>query len=54
MGGGLKGIAGMTTFTLTNGGTVLHHIQFIRLDSGKTMADLDAGRMQGRGILVPG
>ena len=34
--------AGMTTFTLTNGGTVLHHIQFVRLDSGKTMADLEA------------
>ncbi len=34
--------AGMTTFTLTNGGTTFHHIQFIRLDSGKTLADLQA------------
>jgi hypothetical protein len=34
--------AGMTTVTLTNGGKNLHHVQFIRLDSGKTIADLQA------------
>jgi hypothetical protein len=34
--------SGMTTFTLTNGGKNLHHIQFVRLDSGKTIADLQA------------
>jgi hypothetical protein len=32
--------AGVTTFTLTNGGQTFHHVQFVRLDSGKTVADL--------------
>lgn len=34
--------AGMTAFTLTNGGKTFHHVQFVRLDSGKTVADLEA------------
>jgi hypothetical protein len=34
--------AGMTTFTLENGGQTFHHVQFVRLDSGKTVADLEA------------
>jgi hypothetical protein len=32
--------AGMTTFRLINDGAVPHHITLIRLDSGKTVADL--------------
>jgi hypothetical protein len=32
--------AGMTTFHLINDGKVLHHINIIRIDSGKTLADL--------------
>lgn len=35
-------MAGVTTFTLTNGGKTFHHVQFVRLDSGKTVADLEA------------
>jgi uncharacterized cupredoxin-like copper-binding protein len=34
--------AGVTTFTLENGGQTFHHVQFVRLDSGKTVADLEA------------
>ncbi len=33
--------AGMTTFRLLNDGQALHHVQIVRLDSGKTMADLE-------------
>jgi len=33
--------AGMTTFTLTNGGKTFHHVQFVRLDSGRTLADFE-------------
>ncbi|MDQ6830758.1 MAG: cupredoxin domain-containing protein [Gemmatimonadota bacterium] len=31
--------AGMTTFRMINDGPGLHHVQFVRLDSGKTAAD---------------
>src|SRR3954466_6176389 len=31
--------AGLTTFNLVNDGTALHHVQLVRLDSGKTAAD---------------
>ena len=34
--------AGLTTFHLVNEGPGLHHVQLVRLDSGKTIADLDA------------
>jgi hypothetical protein len=34
--------AGMTTFRLINDGPGFHHMQIIRLDSGKTMADFEA------------
>ncbi len=34
--------AGMTTFDLVNDGHTLHHLAIVRLDSGKTMADLQA------------
>jgi hypothetical protein len=33
---------GMTTFRLINDGPALHHVQLVRLDSGKTVADLEA------------
>ena len=33
--------AGMTRFTLVNDGPGYHHIQLVRLDSGKTLADLE-------------
>lgn len=32
--------SGMTTFNLVNDGTMLHHMQVVRLDSGKTMSDV--------------
>ncbi|MDQ6886168.1 MAG: hypothetical protein M3068_02625 [Gemmatimonadota bacterium] len=32
--------AGMTTFRLVNDGSTFHHMQIVRLDSGKTFADL--------------
>lgn len=34
--------AGLTTFHLINEGPALHHVQLARLDSGKTVADLEA------------
>ncbi|HEY8310108.1 MAG TPA: hypothetical protein VIG47_06095 [Gemmatimonadaceae bacterium] len=34
--------AGMTTFNLINDGHTLHHIEIVRLDSGKTMANFEA------------
>ncbi|HWG34517.1 MAG TPA: hypothetical protein VN650_10140 [Gemmatimonadaceae bacterium] len=34
--------AGMTTFKLVNDGKDLHHLSIIRLDSGKTLKDLEA------------
>lgn len=34
--------AGLTRFHLVNEGPNLHHVQFVRLDSGKTAADLEA------------
>jgi hypothetical protein len=34
--------AGVTTFELQNNGTTFHHLIIVRLDSGKTVADLDA------------
>lgn len=33
--------AGMTTFKLVNDGPALHHLDIIRLDSGRTMQDLE-------------
>lgn len=35
-------VAGMTNVTLQNKGPSLHHVQFVRLDSSKTVADLMA------------
>ena len=32
--------AGVTAFSLQNNGTTLHHLLIVRLDSGKTVADL--------------
>jgi hypothetical protein len=34
--------AGVTTFTAVNDGKTLHHVEIVRLDSGKTIADLEA------------
>ena len=34
--------SGWTTFRLVNDGPTLHHVQLVRLDGGKTLADLDA------------
>lgn len=34
--------AGMTTFDLVNDGQTLHHIEIVRLDSGKTLANFEA------------
>lgn len=34
--------AGWTTFHLMNDGTMLHHVAIVRLDSGKTLADVEA------------
>lgn len=34
--------AGMTTFNLVNDGQSFHHIEIVRLDSGKTLANLEA------------
>lgn len=34
--------AGWTTFHLVNDGTMLHHMQIVRVDSGKTAADVAA------------
>lgn len=34
--------AGWTTFNLVNDGPNFHHVQLVRLDSGKTVQDLDA------------
>ena len=39
--------AGLTTFRLVNRGPSLHHIQLIRLDSGKTVADFEAALKKG-------
>lgn len=51
--------AGVTNVTFRNNGPNLHHVQFVRLDSGKTMADLEAamkmpGQMPVWAILTPG
>ena len=40
--------AGNVTFRLHNAGTMLHHVQIVRLDSGRTMADFGAA-MHGDG-----
>jgi hypothetical protein len=40
--------AGWTTFHLVNDGPSLHHVQLVRLDSGKTVADFQAA-MQTQG-----
>jgi uncharacterized cupredoxin-like copper-binding protein len=34
--------AGLTNFHLVNEGQTLHHVQLVRIDSGKTAADLEA------------
>ena len=34
--------AGVTTFEFVNSGPELHHVQIIRLEQGKTMADFQA------------
>src|ERR1041385_3566364 len=34
--------AGLTTFKLVNDGPSLHHMNLVRLDSGKTIADFQA------------
>jgi len=39
--------AGWTTFRLVNEGTYIHHIQVVRLDSGKTPADVEAALKAG-------
>jgi uncharacterized cupredoxin-like copper-binding protein len=44
--------AGWTTFHLVNDGPNIHHIQIVRLDSGKTLADLQAA-MQNPGPPQP-
>jgi hypothetical protein len=38
--------SGITTFRFMNHGAELHHVQIVRLDSGKTMADLQAAMQQ--------
>ncbi len=38
--------AGWTNIHLANDGTTLHHVQIIKLDSGKTMADVKAAMAQ--------
>ena len=35
--------AGLTTFRMTDNGKELHHVTLIKLDSGKTIADFQAG-----------
>lgn len=40
--------AGVTTFNLVNRGPELHHVQIVRLEEGKTMADFQAA-MQSHG-----
>jgi uncharacterized cupredoxin-like copper-binding protein len=39
--------AGWTTFHFVNDGPNLHHAQLVRIDSGKTVADLEAALKQG-------
>ena len=34
--------AGVTTFELRSGGSEMHHMQLVRLEQGKTLADFDA------------
>lgn len=51
--------AGMTRFTLVNDGPGYHHIQLVRLDSGKTLADLETalktpGTPPGWAVFMPG
>ncbi|MDA1081205.1 MAG: hypothetical protein O2973_05935 [Gemmatimonadetes bacterium] len=51
--------AGMTRFTLVNDGPGYHHIQLVRLDSAKTLADLETalktpGMPPGWAVFMPG
>ena len=51
--------AGVTNITFVNQGPNLHHVQFVRLDSGKVLADLTEamktpGPMPAWAIVVPG
>ena len=41
--------AGLTAFHLTNAGKELHHIQLVKLDQGKTFADIQANVNAGGG-----
>jgi len=52
-------VGGMTTLRMVNEGPNLHHVQLVRLDSGKTLADLQAamknpGPPPAWAVLVPG
>ncbi len=51
--------AGVTHVSFTNKGPGFHHVQFVRLDSGRTLADLEAalkkpGPPPGWAVFVPG
>ena len=46
--------AGMTTFRLVNAGPELHHVQLIRLDSGRTMTDVREGLANAHAGPLPG
>ena len=46
--------AGMTTFRLLNAGPELHHVQLVRLDSGRTMKDLMEGLKHAHTGPLPG
>jgi hypothetical protein len=41
--------AGVTTFNLVNKGTELHHMQILKLEQGKTIADFQAAMQQSHG-----
>src|SRR5258707_5779072 len=45
--------AGLTTVKLTNAGAEVHQVVFVRIDSGKTLADLQ-GMMKNPDMAVPG
>jgi len=52
-------VAGMTTITLDNGGPGLHHVQLVRLDSGRVLSDLEAalktpGTPPAWAVFIPG
>jgi plastocyanin len=45
--------AGLTTVKLTNAGAEVHQVVFVRIDSGKTLADLQ-GMMKNPDMAIPG